>query len=235
MKVKSTLILSTLALLLSACGSDNNSNDSVVTPPPTPDTSVQFEVSVTNLTHNQPLSPIAVAAHTQGSYWQLGEPSSEALELLAESGDNTEFLAAEHTLTAASDSAPLPAGDDTLVLISAPSIEGLKLTVATMLVNTNDAFAGLNAIDVSHMSAGQTLEFSVFALDAGTEANTEALGTIPGPADGGEGFNTEREALNKITVHSGVISAQDGLASSILNASHRFDNPVALIEIERVQ
>ena len=235
MNIKRALSLSTLALLLSACGSDNNNDSTDVVPPPTPDTSVSFEVSVKNLTHSQPLSPVAVAAHTQGQYWQLGEPSSEALEVLAESGDSTQFLAAEQTVKAASDSAPLPAGGDTQVLISAPSIDDLKLTVATMLVNTNDAFAGLNAIDVSQMSAGHTLTFSVFALDAGTEANTEAAGTIPGPADGGEGFNAEREALNKITVHSGVLSAQDGLASSILNASHRFDNPVAVIEIERIQ
>jgi hypothetical protein len=73
------------------------------------------------------------------------------------------------------------------------------------------------------------------AWDAGTEANSEASGTIPGPADGGEGYNATRDDLvNFVAIHRGVISADDGLNSSILDESHRFDNPVARVMIERI-
>ncbi|MFT5808172.1 MAG: hypothetical protein ACI9LG_002473 [Moritella dasanensis] len=32
------------------------------------------------------------------------------------------------------------------------------------------------------------MTYNLPAYDAGTEANSEAVGTIPGPADGGEGL-----------------------------------------------
>ena len=47
-----------------------------------------------------------------------------------------------------------------------------------MLVNTNDAFTGLNAIDVSSLAVDEALTFTTFAYDAGTEANSEAAGTF---------------------------------------------------------
>lgn len=42
-------------------------------------------------------------------------------------------------------------------------------------------------------------------------------------ADGGEGFNAARSDINDIVRgDGGVVTADDGLSSSVLNQSHRF-------------
>jgi hypothetical protein len=71
--------------------------------------------------------------------------------------------------------------------------------------------------------------------DAGTEANDELAATIPGPAGGGEGFNADRNDDDRVAFHSGVISQDDGLASSALSANHRFLNPGAQLVITRIE
>ncbi len=60
-------------------------------------------------------------------------------------------------------------------------------------------------------------------------------GTIPGPADGGEGLSEGREILDVVTMHSGVVTADDGLPDSVLDSSHRFSNPAVKIIISRVE
>lgn len=51
---------------------------------------------------------------------------------------------------------------------------------------------------------------------------------IPGAPGGGEGFN-------EIRLHAGVVSVDDGLATSVLKSNHRFDNPVMSVLIERIR
>ncbi len=79
-------------------------------------------------------------------------------------------------------------------------------TAATMLVNTNDAFTGLTGIDISTMAIDDVKSWNLNVYDAGTEANSEAMGTIPGPADGGTGFDETRDDINFVAMHSGVVS-----------------------------
>ena len=63
----------------------------------------------------------------------------------------------------------------------------------------------------------------------------EAPGTIPGPADGGEGFNAARDDdADRVSMHGGVVSAMDGLITSVLTEQHRFDNPVVGVSVTRV-
>lgn len=104
-----------------------------------------------------------------------------------------------------------------------------------MLVNTNDAFAGLRSIDVSGLAIGDAITLNAKAYDAGTELDSESAGTMPGPADGGEGFNANRSDVNNfVRGHGGVVTADDGLSSSVLNQSHRFDNPGMIVTIKRI-
>ena len=56
----------------------------------------------------------------------------------------------------------------------------VALTVASMLVNTNDGFAGITALPISDLAVGESMSRAVVAWDAGTEANSEAAGTIRG-------------------------------------------------------
>jgi len=215
--------------LVSAC---NDSND------PAPVTIVPtkiFRLDATNLTANQPMSPVAVVLHSSGDFWQIGQPVSVAIEALAEGGDNSGMLQSATADNAASTSGILLPGASDTVFITSTNFSNLYLSAATMLVNTNDAFSGINKVAVDSLAIGDALSFSGAAFDAGTESNSEMSGTMPGPADGGEGFNSQRDDRDFLTMHSGVVTQDDGLMTSVLDQSHRFDNPVILIQITRVQ
>jgi hypothetical protein len=103
-----------------------------------------------------------------------------------------------------------------------------------MLVNTNDAFTGVNGISIGGLFPGESMTVYALVYDAGTELNSETAASIPGPAGGGEGFNAGRADRNFVAMHSGVVTVDDGLLTSTLNESHRFLTPVAKITIARV-
>ena len=234
MRFSKSLIILALSASLAACG-DSDNNEVEVTDPVMPVMSYEFTVQVTNLTNAQPLSPIAAIAHSEGMLWQIGEPASAALELMAEGGDNSELLATDFAMASSSAESPLPPGEQVTLMLSTEQLNSLKISLATMLVNTNDAFTGLNAIDVSSLAVNESLSRTSFAYDAGTEANSEAAGTIPGPADSGEGYNEMRDDIDRVAMHPGVVSQDDGLTNSVLTSQHKFDNPVARITITRTQ
>ena len=227
------------SFLLYAC--DNDDPVSLPPPPPPPPAMASFDVTVVNLTNAQPLSPAAVMAHQSGySIFAIGSPASAGLEEMAEGGDNTALLAEAGAdamvIVTGSGAAPIgPAGSETVTLdILDSERAGLQVSVGTMLVNTNDAFSGLNGVSVAEMAVGETLQFDAIAYDAGTEADTEMAIHIPGPAGGGEGFNATRDdGADQVAMHAGVVSQDDGLATSDLTQQHRFDNPVVRIRIER--
>ncbi|MEE9303829.1 MAG: spondin domain-containing protein [Thiotrichaceae bacterium] len=220
-----SLLLSTA--FLSGCHSDDETRS--------------FDISVRNVTANQPLSPIGVVLHKTGYHaWIDGQAASVSLEHLAEGGDNSALItdanAIDTTLQATSGAQPVGPGGSTQFQLSINNETDIRLTLFSMLVNTNDAYTGINAAKLSDLTVGQSLSLSLPAWDSGTEANSEAQGTMPGPADGGEGFNANRDDfLDLVGIHRGVLSSDDGLASSILNQSHRFDNPVMQVRITRTQ
>ncbi len=230
-----------LALSLAACGDDERIVEvetivEVEVPAPVPDpVPYSYSVTVTNLTHAQPLSPVAVVLHETGYLWQVGEVASVDIEIMAEGGDNSRLLALPQALASASGTAPVgPGGSDTLN-VTVNEIADARLTIATMLVNTNDAFTGLNAWDLGQLDVGQSWSTNVGVYDAGTEANTEAVGTIPGPADGGAGFDAMRDDVGFVARHPGIVSRDDGLQSSVLAGVHKFDSPAMRILVTRTQ
>lgn len=232
MKTYSRFIMTTFllaSLVLQGC-SDSDDN------PGAGGTMRSYEVSVVNLTNNQAFSPVAAIMHQAGYRGiTLGSAASVALETLAESGDNSTFLADAGGDTTVSDavsgSGVIAPGTQGMVTLSG---SGTQLTIATMLVNTNDAIAALNGIELGNMALDETMTVHARAYDAGTEGNSEAASDVPGPAASGEGFNAARNDRGFVIVHPGVISMDDGLSTSVLTESHRFDNPVAKIVIKRV-
>jgi len=204
-------------------------------------TQARYEVSVTNLTNHQPLSPLAAVIHTMGYHpMQVGMPASVGLEKLAEGGETGDFLAEARAQTGIvhqtkAGNAPIAPGETaTLVLEINAKMEMPRLSLATMLVNTNDAFMAVNAHALADLMVGDSMKFMTIAYDAGTEANTESAGTLPGPVDSGEGYNVERESRDQVTAHPGVVTRDDGLADSVLDESHRFLNPVAQVRVTRL-
>lgn len=231
------LLAGSVALIAAAC--DNDNNDGIAAPPPPV---ASFAVTVTNLTNGQPLSPVAVIAHQSGySVFTVGTAATTGLETLAEGGDNSTLIAEAdadaQVMASASGAAAIgPAGSETITIdVLQSDLPGLSVSVSTMLVNTNDAITGLNGASVADMMAGDSISWQTIAYDAGTEANTEAAAHIPGPAGGGEGFNAARDDLaDRVAMHAGVVSQDDGFAVSDLTGQHRFDNPVAQVSIERI-
>lgn len=201
---------------------------------------VSYEVTVTNLTASQPFSPLAVVLHESGYHaWQIGSAASSGLEQLAEGGDATTFIGAAEADSAVSTSATgngliLPGASDSVIIEAAES-GTMQLSLATMLVNTNDGFTGLAGEAVGDLALHSSKSLMLMAYDAGTEANSETAATIPGPAGGGEGYNSARDDRDSVGGHPGVVSRDDGLTSSALTQAHRFDNPVARITITRLQ
>lgn len=224
-------------LILTACD-DNDSNSSpVITEDNSAINTMSYEVTLTNSTYNQPLSPPALILHNSDYVpWTIGQTATNGLEVLAESGSPDDFL------TEASNALDSTSGDDILLpgtsitlTLTADTEDALALTVATMLVNTNDAFTGINSQPLMELTLEESTQFLAPIYDAGTEANNETSSTIPGPAAGGEGFNAEREAHNFVTRHPGVVTQADGYSDSTLDQSHRFDNGGLKITVRRIQ
>lgn len=240
-----------LALSLLGCGGDNSSN--VVFPDEIPDNALaedpatiqnrEFAITVINNTIGQPLSPVAVVLHD--FHWQsfeVGAPASLAIETLAESGNNAPLaeLVDQKTLAYQFEGGTniIAPGQRERVTIAAQAQDGLSLSVLTMLVNTNDAFAALNGATISELSVGETITLNATTYDTGTEANSETAETITGPASGGlgEGFNASRDdRLSTIHHHPGVVTQADGLPNSTLQENHRWGEPAVRIQISRVE
>ena len=240
--MKRYLTILGVATLLAACSDSNTlqvppATEAPEVEPPAP--GATFEVTTTNLTAGQPLSPIALIAHTDTlRVFTIGEAASVGLELLAEGGDNSGLLDEFDGRGEVSGEAPVgPGASETLTLeLDSDDTAATVLSVITMLVNTNDAITGFTGMDLASLAVGDSVTVDAVAYDAGTEANSEAAGTIPGPADSGEGFNETRDDLgDQVTMHPGVVTAADGLDGSVLMQIHRFDNPVARITVTRIQ
>ena len=218
-------------LVLNACM--HNDDDATVQ-------KMSYRVSVTNLSNNQPLSPLAVVLHTAGyRAWTAGMSADSGLEQLAEGGDTSglisEAMADSHVLKTATGSGLILPGASDSVDVTTSDSGDLQLSLAAMLVNTNDGFTGVSGADLAELQAGDSLRLYGMAWDAGTEANSETAATIPGPAGGGEGYNMTRDDVDFVSVHAGVVTMDDGLASSVLDESHRFIGPVSMISITRTK
>ena len=235
-KLTSAMVV-TLVFSLSACSDDEVIKEvevivEVPAPVPVP-VDYSYQVTVTNLTNSQPLSPVGVVLHQAGNLWTVGGVPSVELEKMAEGGDNSGLLALG--VASASGAGAIGPGGSETINVTVQDVMDAKLTVATMLVNTNDGFSGLNAWDLSILELGDTWTTVAGVYDAGSEVNSEAAGTMPGPADGGEGFNAMRQDTGYVAMHPGVVSADDGLSNSVLGVEHKFDNPAIRIMVTRIE
>ncbi len=195
-----------------------------------------YEITLTNLSANQPLAPAALILHDMDYRgWMAGMPASAGLELLAESGSPADFLAeADSPYASMGGGAILMPGEQVTYSLSTNWQPYLALTVASMPVNTNDAFAGVTGWAIGGLLPGDSVSTHLHVYDAGTEANTETAETIPGPAAGGEGYNAARDDLvDAVALHRGVVSADDGYAESALDQSHRFDQGMLAVTVLR--
>jgi hypothetical protein len=224
------------ASLLSACGgSSDNDNDS---DSENNTETVSYNIEVTNLTSNQPLSPLFAQLHnSEYKAWKIGMAASVGLEMLAEGGDNSALLNGQssYVYRSISGAGAIGPGAADMLNIEADMSSSMQLTFISMLVNTNDAFIGRTGIDLSNLVVGEEVKYLLPIYDAGTEGNSELEGTIPGPADGGEGFNMARDDVDYVARHPGIVGMDHGYSESVLNSTHGFDSPAAVLTITRTE
>jgi Spondin_N len=191
----------------------------------------EFEITVTNLTGGISFTPLLIATHSgRVSMFQPGQPASEGLGVLAEGGDTSPLQTAlgssGEVLDAVSTSGLLAPGASVTVRVRG-SARFDRLSVAGMLLPTNDAFVGLNSADLPWDRATVTLTLSGY--DAGTEPNDEICANIPGPQCGGSGVSAGG-AEGFVHVHNGIHGIGDLSA-----AMYDWRNPVAQVTIRRVR
>jgi len=230
-RLRTIAVSGMLTALLVSCGSSNNDDA------PT----YEFQVNIQNLTAQQPMAPFTVIAHNSDyELFSVGDPVTEGLEYLAEAG-NGSFLVSEvdglpSVYTYANHATPVGPGGNYTVSFEVEALEGLHLSTATMLVNTNDAISGVNGTPIYDLAVGESMVINAPTYDTGTEANTETADTVPGPAGDGEGFNADRSGDSGVLLmHGGVVTADDGLATSVLGEIHRWDNPTARFTVTRIR
>lgn len=110
----------------------------------------EYEVTVTNLTHGLHFTPLLLSAHPEDTrFFYTGEPSSPELQALAEGGDTTALAALLESVSATVnvDDALLAPGESRTFLISnSDNPANTQLSIAGMLLPTNDGFVGLNSL-----------------------------------------------------------------------------------------
>ncbi len=194
---------------------------------------LMVEVSLTNLTHGQIMSPVFIARHDSSAdyLYNLGHPASDALAAMAEDAEADGLLEAwdpesngsvGQAMVLALDDGPIPPGKTVTTTFDINDGKSL-VSLASMLVSTNDAFVGANGID---MSRSQTIMLN--AYDSGSEANSENCDYVPGPPCGNH-VEDEADAEGFVHVHNGI----HGMGDSGLNpAIHDWNNPVARLTIK---
>jgi hypothetical protein len=191
---------------------------------------MKYEVTVTNLTRGQSFTPILIATHKEGvKLFTPGSSSTDELAILAEGGDTVPLgamlLSNEKVKDIATSGGLLGPGET--VTIEIPSGKGFNyISMASMLIPTNDGFFALNGVKAS-IGNKKIMHLSP-AYDAGSEINDEDCLNIPGPVCGGEGFNPE-DGEGYVHIHAGI----HGIGG-IEAADYDWRNPVARIISQRV-
>ena len=197
------------------------------------DDEMMVEVSITNLTRGQILSPVFVARHDSnaGSLYALGQPASEPMAKMAEDADATDLLAewdpesngnVADTKVVNLNDGPIKPGETVTFKFNVDDGKSL-VSFASMLVSTNDAFIGANGFD---LSKSRTVYLN--AYDSGSEANSEDCAYIPGPPCGNHAADPA-ESEGFVHVHAGVHGGSD---SDLDPATHDWHNPTARLTVK---
>ena len=194
-----------------------------------------YEVTITNLTDGQPMTPFVIATHGDSvNLIDRGLAASNGLQQLAENGgvpvlveELTSNAAVNDVAVAATAAGPLFPGETATATVTA-DVEARWITLAGMLICTNDGFAGVSNVKVPTDS----VTLYGYAYDAGTEINTEDYDDLVPPCDGlGQTGET-----NPALAENGVIHRHPGISGTAdLDPSvHGWSGAVIMVEIELV-
>lgn len=206
-----------------------------------------YEVTLTNLAGSQPISPPVVVTHDPGlRFWEQGSAASPGIVAIAEDGDPSvafdalSLLIGSGVTDVVNVGQPLTRAGTVVgdfsdsVTFTIEAHRGDRLSLAGMLICTNDGFAGLDSI---RLPIHQRDAFAS-AYDAGSEVNTErsedivdpcsALGPVVLAGDDNGNENLAVDADGVITHHRGVVGESD------LNSDHNWPSAILHVDIRRV-
>jgi hypothetical protein len=235
-KYKSVLALATASLFLIAANGAVQAAPNVST----------YEVTITNLTTGQPLTPPVVATHRRSVIvFEVGEPASFGVKEIAENGNTTPLadeLAANkkvHQVLTVSAGTPPPLLPGQSLTFQITADRPAKfLSFVSMLICTNDGFTGVDGLRLPKWVGESVIEYTD-GYDAGTEINTEDFADIVPPcpvltgvpsSDPGTGVSNPALAQNGVIEHHPGIQG----GNDLLPAVHGWADPVARITVTRI-
>lgn len=217
----------------------------------------EYEVTIENLTTSQPFSPGVIVTHTnKASVFEVGQRSSPLIVKISEDGfppadviedvlggvDGIDEIFQFHQPMMPI-GANLPGGlqgpptSDTFVIGATANAN--RLSIATMIICTNDGFTGLSGVRLPGGFKAAT--YFADAYDSGGEVNTEEYAdivdgcTLAGPVRRAPDGNIDDlpEDGRIIRHHTGItgVAGEDGLSPEL----HNWDNPVAKITVRRIK
>ncbi len=196
----------------------------------------EFEIKLENLSPatgpgaSQPFSPPVMATHTPFFHiFKLYKYASNELGQLAEDAVNgpmldmlnNSFLV--YDIVEGANGPIFPASYQTFHVKA--KLPFKKFSLVAMLVNTNDAFTG---IDGARLPLWGSRTYYLKAYDAGTEKNTELKANIPGPCCGSPHVRVPTH--ERIKYHKGILGVGD-----LDPATYGWNEPVAKLTITRIK
>lgn len=224
-----------------------------------------YQVRITNLTSGQPLSPPVLATHRAvGALWHPSREASTGIKEIAENGNfspladdlrkrrvagrifdygvgfSSPMFPGPLVPTGRPGAATFPAS--VTMHIRADSRRAPRLSVATMLVCTNDGFTGLDGYRLP-AKVGRRVTVKAPAYETQSERNTEVLADIMPPCQGLIGVRSPSGApgtaqSNPALAESGAIIPHKGVigGNELDPALHGWGpNPVVKFTITRVR
>ena len=199
-------------------------------------------IEITNISNALYYTPLLVSAHNKRTHiFEPGVPASASLQEMAEGGDISGLMTDLSSIGANNVANPA-AG---LLAPGASTTATLKMTkrnrylsIAAMLLPTNDGFVGLDAYKIPKKEGRYTVYLNGY--DAGTEANDEVIngagapGSAGIPADPGGNSGTGASGVtgadhnSSVHIHRGIVG---GSNSDLDSTVHRWMNPVAKVVI----
>ncbi len=206
-----------------------------------------YEVTFTNLTAGQPLTPPLVAVHRASvNVFTIGEAASFGLQQIAENGDlsflmddlNNNKHVSSVQVAFGGTIPPILPGESVTIDVSSSGGANF-ISFASMLICTNDGFTGLNGLRLPK-HVGETTTVQTQAYDAGSEINTEDLADIVPPCQGIIGVmdddgNPGTGASNPALAEGGVIHHHAGIqgGEDLLPGTHGWSGPITTVSITR--
>jgi hypothetical protein len=193
----------------------------------------QYEITLENLAPapgpgaSQPLSPPVLVTHRPPlRLFKLNSFASEELRYIAEDAVNTPMLdllsQSKDVFDMVEGTLILPGASDTYAITAKRGYH--KLSIVTMLVNTNDGFTGLDKLNLPKKGSQV---YYLRAYDAGTEQNTELADHIPGPCCGNALVRVPTH--ERIQYHEGIQGGGD-----LDPQTYGWNEPIARLTITRI-